>query len=72
MYWYIAAFIGVLFYALTLKSQTPTQKPPSLQPPTANEGLPKKKLYGTRTCKMNVGYHGDVKMVAIKKKAGKK
>ena len=67
-------FAFVLSYAMSSKTQA--QKPPAIgevETPTAEEGREIPVLFGTREIKSpNVVWYGDIKIVAIRKKGGKK
>lgn len=76
MFWVLAFFVGVLVMAFAFMPKPQTQKPPGMneiQAPTAEVGREIAVLFGTREIEgPNVVWYGDVRLVAIKSKGGKK
>lgn len=76
MFWFIAVFVVslVVAYATMPKPQNaPAPGINELQVPTAEEGREIPVLFGTRDLTApNVVWWGDLKLVPIKKKGGKK
>jgi len=76
MWWYVAAFVVVLVVSYAMMPK-PQSRPPAglgdIQAPTAEEGREIPVLFGTRDIKgPNVVWYGDLRIVAIRKKGGKK
>lgn len=76
MWWYIAAFVAalVITYALTPKPQQPSPAGlKEVRAPTAEEGRELPVVFGTREVDgPNVVWYGDIRLVPIKAKGGKK
>ena len=76
VWWYIVVFIVALALAYSMMP-TPQNTPPAglgdIQAPTAEEGREIPVLFGTRDITgPNVVWYGDLKVVPIRKKGGKK
>lgn len=76
MFWFVALFVVSLVVAYATMPK-PQSAPPTglneLQVPTAEEGREIPVLFGTRDLNApNVVWWGDLKLVPIKKKGGKK
>lgn len=76
MWWFIAGFVLSLAISFAMPIKVPGQKAPSLndiEVPTAEDGREIPVLFGTRDINnLNVVWWGDVRVVPIKKKGGKK
>lgn len=76
MWWIIAVFVVALVLAFAFALKPPTQKPPGIEEvkaPTAEEGREIPVLLGTRMMRApNVVWYGDIRLVPIKSKGGKK
>jgi hypothetical protein len=76
MWWLVAVFVATLVLAYAFMPKPQTQKPPGMnevQAPTAEVGREIPVLFGTRDIEgPNVVWYGDIRLVAIKSKGGKK
>lgn len=76
MWFLIALFVGSIVISLALMPKPQAQKPPGLNEitaPTAEIGREIPVLFGTRDLAgPNVVWYGDIKLVPIKSKGGKK
>jgi hypothetical protein len=76
MWWFVAIFVVSLVVAFAFQPKPQSQKPPGLdeiKAPTAEEGREIPVLFGTRLMKApNCVWYGDIRLVPIKKKGGKK
>lgn len=76
MWWYVAVFVVALAVSYAMMPKPQSQPPAGLgdiQAPTAEEGREIPVLFGTRDIKgPNVVWYGDLRIVAIRKKGGKK
>ncbi len=76
MWWYVAVFVVALAVSYAMMPKPQSQSPAGLgdiQAPTAEEGREIPVLFGTRDIKgPNVVWYGDLRIVAIRKKGGKK
>lgn len=76
VWWYIVVFIVALVAAYSMMPKPQSQPPAGLgdfQVPTAEEGREIPVLFGTRDVSgPNVVWYGDLKVVPIRKKGGKK
>lgn len=75
MYWWVKLILTIGYYLLA-RSQAPdpvSQGPGELKAATAEEGGNIPVLFGTRTISnQNVVWYGDIKIIPLKKKGGKK
>ena len=76
MWFLVAVFIGALLLSYALMPKPQTAPPPGLNEitaPTAEVGREIPVLFGTRDLNApNVVWYGDIRLVPIKKKGGKK
>ncbi|MBS67294.1 MAG: hypothetical protein Tp170SUR191951_94 [Prokaryotic dsDNA virus sp.] len=76
MWWLIAVFVATLVLAFAFMPKAQTAPPPGInevQAPTAEIGREFGVLFGTRDIVgPNVVWYGNVRLVPIKKKGGKK
>lgn len=76
MWWLVAVFVATLVLAYAFMPKPQTQKPPGMnevQAPTAEVGREIPVLFGTRDIEgPNVVWYGDIRLVPIKSKGGKK
>jgi len=76
MWFLVAVFIGALVLSYALMPKPQTAPPPGLNEitaPTAEVGREIPVLFGTRDLNApNVVWYGDIRLVPIKKKGGKK
>lgn len=76
VWWYIVVFIVALVAAYAMMPKPQSQPPAGLndiKAPTAEEGREIGVLFGTRDVEgPNVVWYGDLKVVPIRKKGGKK
>ena len=76
MWGYLAVFVVTLIISYALAPKPQSQPPPGLgdiKAPTAEEGREIPVLFGTREIKgPNIVWYGHLRVVAIKKKGGKK
>lgn len=67
------AVTTLISYFLAPKPQQPTIAPGQIEAPVASEDKPIPVLFGTRVIKgANVVWYGDLRVVPIRKKGGKK
>lgn len=76
MWWYLAVFAVTLIVSYALAPKPQNQPPAGLgdvKAPTAEEGREIPVVFGTRNVRgPNVVWYGHLRVVAIKKKGGKK
>jgi hypothetical protein len=76
MWNFVISFVVSFAISYFLAPKPQSQKPPGvgeIKTPTAEEGREIPVLFGTRIIKSpNVVWYGDIKIVAIRKKGGKK
>lgn len=76
MWWLVAVFVVSLVVAYAFAPKPQAMKPPGIeevQAPTAEEGREIPVLFGTKDMNApNVVWYGDIRLVPIKKKGGKK
>lgn len=76
MFWFIVAWVAAMAISFALMPKPTAPKPAGLgdiQVPTAEEGREIPVLFGTRDIKgPNVVWYGDLRVVPVKKKGGKK
>jgi len=76
VFWFIAVFVVALVVAYATMPKPQSTPPPGLNElnvPTAEEGREIPVLFGTRELNApNVVWYGDIQLVPIKKKGGKK
>lgn len=76
MWWIIAVFVATLVLAYAFMPKPQVAKPPGMNEvtaPTAEVGREIPVLFGTRDIEgPNVVWYGDIRLVAIKSKGGKK
>ncbi len=76
MWWFAVVFVAALVIGLAMSPKAQTAPPPGIsevKAPTAEEGREIPVLFGTRDIEgPNVVMFGDVKVVAIREKGGKK
>ncbi len=76
MWWLVAVFVVSLAVAIAFAPKPENAKPPGLdeiKAPTAEEGREIPVLFGTKDLRSpNVVWYGDIRLVPIKKKGGKK
>lgn len=76
MWWYVAVFVVALVVAYAATPKPQSQPPAGLgdiNVPTAEDGRAIPVLFGTRKLRgPNVVWYGDLRVVAVRKKGGKK
>ncbi len=73
MWWFIGTFIASLVLASMMTPKAQKLQPSEFSAPTITEGKEFPVLFGTRDIEdMFVGWWGNTRTVAIKKKGGKK
>jgi hypothetical protein len=76
MWWLVAVFVASLVLSFALMPKPQSQPPPSINEisaPTASVGREIPVLFGTRDLNgPNVVWYGDIRLIPIKKKGGKK
>lgn len=76
MWWLVAVFVVSLAIAIAFAPKPENAKPPGIdeiKAPTAEEGREIPVLFGTKDMRSpNVVWYGDIRLVPIKKKGGKK
>lgn len=76
MWWLVAVFVVSLALAIAFAPKPQNAPPPGIdevKTPTAEEGREIPVLFGTKDLRApNVCWYGDIRLVPIKKKGGKK